>query len=106
MDKKKKQRPKKVTTIDGLARMMQSGFVKVDEKIDLVSKDLGVEIGLVKMDLAEVKRDVKEMKDNSSELFKKLDAFIKLYEETKSEYQSLAKLVARLENRVAQLEKV
>ena len=44
------------------------------------------------------------MKDNSGELFTKLDKLINLYEETKMEYQSLARQVPRLEERMAKVE--
>lgn len=73
-------------TIDDLARMMQGEFTK-----------LGTE-------LSEVKSDVKWMKDNSSELFTKLDKFITLYEDQKTELKSLTNQMERLEGRVAKLE--
>ena len=113
MKKERGGKQKNGMTLDGLARMVQAGFAETATKADLrgvcaeidaVRKDLGAEIGLVKLDLAEVKRDVKEMKENSSELFTKLDKFIELYEEMRMEHRTLAKQVARLEERMAKLE--
>ena len=44
------------------------------------------------------------MRDNSSELFTKLDKFIKLYEDQREETAALAAQLRRLETRVGQLE--
>ena len=78
-----KKNRKKITTIDGLARLMQAEFVVVHEKfrgVDGKFVKIRGEIGELRVELMEVKQDVKWMKDNSSELFTKFGKFISLYE--------------------------
>lgn len=81
----KKQKKKKMT-IDALARMMQGEFTGVNKR------------------LGDLEADIKEIKENSSELFAKLDEFISLYRDTKQELASLSKQLRRVEERLAQLE--
>lgn len=118
----KKNGKKSVTTIPGLARLMQeefsnvygrmdAGFADVHKRMDAgfleIHNRLGnveTDVGVLKMDMHEVKRDIQEMKEKSSELFEKLNKFIALYQETKQELTIMAKQLRRLEERVAHLE--
>ena len=124
----KKNGKKSVTTIPGLARLMQEEFLRVHNRLGNVETDVGTlktdvgtlkgdmgvlkedvgtlkgDVGILKLDMHEVKRDLREMKEKSSELFLKLDKFITLYQETKQELTVMAKQLRRLEERVAHLE--
>jgi chromosome segregation ATPase len=109
-----KNKNNKNMTIDDLARLMQEEFSGINKRFDGVDKRFdevderfdGVEtrLGGVETELAEVKSDVKWMKDNSGELFTKLDKFIKLYEDQKQELTSLSAQMERLEQRIEKLE--
>lgn len=83
--------------LDKLAAMTQRGFLRLDEKIDKVALRLDEKIDKVAL-------DVKEMKENSSELFTKLDKFIKLYEDQKQELLMFGAQLRRLEERMSKLE--
>lgn len=110
----KKNGRKSVTTIPGLARLMQEEFSVVHNRLGAVEADVGTlkadvgtlkgDVGILKIDMHEVKRDVREMKEKSSEQFAKIDEFIALYKETKQELTVMAKQLRRLEERVAHLE--
>jgi len=89
-----------VETLEPFARSVQGEFKKIDERFDKVE----TEIKSVKLDLSEVKADVKWMKENSGELFTKLDKFITLYEDQKKELASFGAQLKRLEERVVNLE--
>lgn len=102
-----KQRPRKVSTIDGLARLMQEEFVGVNGKFEGVNRrfdGVHAEFSRVHKRLDAVENGLRDMKESSSELFAKLDAFISLYRDTKQELALLARQFRRLEARVAQLE--
>ena len=84
-------------TIDDLAVLIQREFVASKKEMHFEFAVVKNELAEVKADTAglkielkEVKTDVKWMKDNSSELFNKLDKFITLYEDQKTELKSLA----------------
>lgn len=72
----KNKKPK--MTLEKLGLITQRGFLEMDKKIDGVRLELSKEIG-------EVKHEVREMKENFSELFVKLDKFIALYEKQEQE---------------------
>ena len=82
-------------------------FDKVDARLDKVDGRLDkVEIGLseVKTELSEVKTEVRWIKENSSELFAKLDKFIALLEKQEQEILMFGAQLKRLEERVQKLE--
>ena len=58
----------------------------------------------MKGEMKEMKVEMHEMKQSSSELFAKLDDFISLYRDTKQEITILTRHVKRLEERITQLE--
>lgn len=80
-------------TLEPFAKAVQSDFSKVNGRFDKVE-----------FDLSEVKKDVKWMKDNSSELFTKLDKLISFYEKHDQELLILSSQLQRLEERVVKLE--
>ena len=84
---------KKVSTIEGLARLMQSEFLGVHHRFDTVHRRLD-----------SVEAHVHEMRKDSSELFAKLDEFISLYRDTRQELNVLTRQVKRLEGRIMQIE--
>ena len=70
-------------TLDKLALLTQQGFMGVDKRFDGVDKRFdGVDkrFDRVENRLDRVENEIREMKENSSELFTKLDKFIALYE--------------------------
>lgn len=91
-------------TIDNLAVLIQREFLDSKKGITGFKKEMHFEFAVVKNELAEVKADVRWMKDNSSELFNKLEKFITLYEDQKTELKSLTNQMKRLEGRIAGLE--
>ena len=79
---------------------MDGRFDNVDNRLDKMDgRLLNVEIGL-----KEVKNDVQVIKENSSELFIKLDDFISLYRKHEQELLVISHQLRNLEERVAQLE--
>ena len=92
-----KNKNNKNMTIDDLARMMQSEFRQMGNELAEVKTD----VKWMKDDeLPELKSDVKWMKDTSCELFNKLDKLIKLYEDQRTELTSLTAQVNRLQEEV------
>jgi len=114
----KKRGTKKISTVDGLARLMQGEFVRVHEKFDGVDKkfegvytefshvhkQMDTEFSNVHKRMDAIESGLQDMKESSSELFGKLDEFISLYRDTKQELAVLARQFRRLEARVVQLE--
>lgn len=114
----KKRRVKRVSTVDGLARLMQEEFVGVHGEFSRVHKRIDTLEGGVQEKFAGVHAEfsrvhkridtlegsLRDMKESASELFAKLDEFISLYRDTKQELTVLARHFRRLEARVAQLE--
>ena len=80
-------------TIEKLAILTQQGFSNLDNRL------VKVEDRLVKVEV-----DVRWMKENSGELFTKIDRFIYLYEEQRQELSVLIGQVRRLEDRVVKIE--
>jgi hypothetical protein len=70
---------KKSMTIEDLARLMQGEFLGVNKR------------------LGGLEKDVKWMKENSSEIFTKIDKYIVLYEDQKMELASVDNRLTRLE---------
>lgn len=100
-----------VETLEPFVKAVQEDFGVIKKELKETRSELKEtrselkdEIAGVKFDLTEVKNDVKWMKENSSELFTKLDKFISLYQEERQERTVLATQVSRLEERVNQLE--
>jgi chromosome segregation ATPase len=86
---------------------MEQRLGGVEQRIDGVEQRLGgVEQRLdgVEQRLGAVEADVKWMKENSGELFAKLDRFIALLEKHDHELVLLAQQVKRLEERLSKLE--
>lgn len=96
-----------IEALEPFGKTIQKDFQKVDGRFDKIEQDVKLikyDIKLIKADVEIVKQDVKWMKDNSSELFAKLDKFIKLYEDQKQELLILGEHFKRLEERVIKLE--
>jgi chromosome segregation ATPase len=111
----KKRKVKKISTIDGLARLMQEEFLSVhgefsnvykrmDTEFVNVHKRMDAEFTNVHKRIDTLEGDIRDIKESSSELFTKLDEFISLYRETKQELTLLARQFRRLEARIVQLE--
>ena len=66
--------------------------------------ELKAGIAEVREEVREVKEVVHEMKENSSELFTKLDKFIKLYDETQQQLAIMSNQMRRLEERITRIE--
>jgi septal ring factor EnvC (AmiA/AmiB activator) len=96
----RKDRKSKMS-LEKLARLTQQGFLGLDKRLVKVE----FELREVKTEIREAKTDIKRMKENSSELFTKLDKFISLYERQEQEFSVLGAQLRRLEERVAALEK-
>lgn len=83
-------------------------FSKVHERFDSVEERLdNVENRLdgVENRLGNVEKEVKWMRENSGELFAKLDKFIALYEESRQELRAMSNQLARFEERLIKLER-
>ena len=108
-------------TLEPFAKAVQTDFNKVNQRLDKVDQRLngvenrlggvenrldGVENRLdgVENRLSQVESDIKEMRENSSALFAKLDDFISLYKKHDQELTILSAQVRRLEERIAKLE--
>lgn len=113
-------------SLEPFANAIQKDIQKLDKKIDSVRTELKDDIGAVKTELKEeigsvrtelkgeiwsvrtelreVKSDVREMKENSSVLFDKLDRYIELYERIYHDFLAMNAHVARLEKRIIKLE--
>ena len=81
--------------IEPFAKAVQSDIHRLDNKFDYLAEELG-----------EVKADVKWMKENTSELFAKLDHIIALFEKHEQEMVMISAQLRRLEERVTKLEAV
>ncbi|MDO8584789.1 MAG: hypothetical protein Q7R85_01565 [bacterium] len=86
--------------LEPFAAAVQTDFKKVNERLD----NIEVEVHATKIGLQEVKAEVREMKENASELFTKLDKFITLYETQRQEFAILSTHLRRLEERIDKLE--
>ena len=75
------------------AQAIQKDFQKVDERFDKVEADL-----------SEVKADVKWMKENSSELFGKIDSFTDMYKNQEEQMAVFSKQIQRFEERLLKVE--
>lgn len=96
-----------IEAFEPFSKAVQKDFQKMDARFDKMDARFDkVELRLdnVELDLKEVKQDIKWMKENSSELFAKLDKFIKLYEDQKQELLLFGAHLERLEERVSKLE--
>lgn len=108
---KKKLREVFTESLEPFAKAVQGDITRLDTKIGLEGMridnrlaKLELEVRETRHDVQEVKKDVKWMKDNASELFAKLDRFIALLEKQEQETAVLAAHVRRLEERVTKLE--
>lgn len=109
----KKNKQSKMT-LDKLALLTQQGFMDVDKRFDGVDKRFnGIDKRFDRVDkrfdgidkrLDRVESEIREMKENSSELFTKLDKFIALYEKQEQEMLLFGAQIRRLEERVIKLE--
>jgi chromosome segregation ATPase len=86
--------------LEPFAKAVQKDFDGLKSEVGLVKS----EVGLVKFELNEVKKDIKWMKDNSGELFAKLDELITLFKNQRQELAILQTQVKRLEERIVKLE--
>ena len=100
-----------VEAIEPFVTSIQKDFEKLDSKIDLKTDKLDNRLAKVEFELKEtrhdirsVNEDVKWMKDNSSELFSKLDKFIMLLEKNEQEILMPPAQLKRIEERVNKLE--
>lgn len=102
-----------IGALNPFAKAVQNDFRRIDKRFDGMDKRLdgvdkrldGVEnrLSRVESDLVEVKQDVRWMKENSGELFSKLDKFIALYEEQRQEIVILGGQLRRLEEELSQV---
>ena len=76
--------------------MVQNDFAKVNTRLDKVD----VRLDNIEIRLSGVEKEVREMKENTNELFTKLDRFITLYETQRQELSVLGVQLRRLEERV------
>lgn len=95
-------------TLEKLAVMIQKGFEETATKVELkeVKQDVSAlkqDVSELKKDMSEVKQDVKWMKDNSSELFTKLDKFIALYEKHEQELLLFGEQMRRYDKWIKQI---
>jgi len=93
--------------IEDLAVMTQQGFVALHDEISSVKQDtilLKADNLLMSNGIKDVKKEVEEMKNNTGELFKKLDDFISSMKKNEQENAVLAFQVRRLDDRVTKLE--
>ena len=86
--------------IDPLAVSMQNEFAVINDRLGSVENRLEN----VEDRLGSVESDVSWMKNNSGELFTKLDKFIALYDDQKQELTFLSGQLKRLEMRVDKIE--
>ena len=86
--------------VDGRLDKVDGRLDKIDGRLDRVD----FELSETRQDVREVKGEVKWMKDNSSELFTKLDKFIALLEKQEQEMLMFGAQLKRLEERVQKLE--
>ena len=103
-----------VETLEPFAKAVQTDFNKVNNRLNGIDGRLdgienrldGVEHRLdgVERRLDQVETDIKEMRENSSALFSKLDEFISLYKKHDQELTILSAQVRRLEERIVKLE--
>ncbi len=110
-------------TLDRLALITQQGFLDVDKKFDAVDKKFDVidkkfdavdkkfdvidkRFDAVDKRFDKIESGINEMKENSSELFNKLDKFIALYEKQEQEMSIFGAQLRRIEERVIKLEKI
>ena len=101
-------------SLEPFAKAVQNDFKRIDKRFDGVDKRFdgveqrldGVEQRLdgVEQRLGAVEQDVKWMRENSSELFTKLDRLIALFEKNEQEILMLSAQLKRLEERVNKLE--
>lgn len=94
-------------TLEKLARLTQQGFLSIDKRFNGVDKRLnGIDKRLDGIDkrLDGVEREIREMKENSGELFVKLDEFITLYKKQEEELLMFGAQLRRLEERIEKLE--
>jgi tetrahydromethanopterin S-methyltransferase subunit G len=80
--------------LEPFAKSVQDDFVKVNKRL-----------GYIDGRIDNLENEWREFRKNSSELFGRLDRFIKLYEDQKDELASLFAQTQRLERRVENLEK-
>jgi len=88
--------------VDGRLDKVDSRLDQVDLRFDRVDTRLDN----LESEFSEVKTDVKWMRDNSSELFAKLDKFIALLEKQEQELLMFGAQLKRLEERIQKLEEV
>ncbi len=96
-----------VGALEPFAKAVQGDFQEIKTQLTSVEGRLtSVEDRLTSVDgrLSVVESELKEFRENASELFAKLDKFITLYEKQELETRSLANQMARLEERVSRLE--
>ena len=101
--------------LEPFAKSVQDDFVKVNRRLDGMDKRLdrmdkrldGMDrrLGYIDGKIDNLENEWREFRKNSSELFGRLDRFIKLYEDQKDELASLFAQTQRLERRVENLEK-
>lgn len=93
--------------VSDLSHAVGARFDKVDGRFDKIDGRLDRVDGRLdklEFEVHEVKKDVKWMKDNVGELFKKLDDIIAMYRKQEQELAILNMQYKRLEERVAKLE--
>ncbi|MBI3589407.1 MAG: hypothetical protein HY093_03280 [Candidatus Liptonbacteria bacterium] len=96
-----------VETLEPFAASVQKDFQGVNNRLDKVDSRLervDSRLDNLELGLSEVKADVKWMRDNSGELFAKLDKFIALLEKQEQELLMFGVQLKRLEERVQKLE--
>ena len=96
-----------VESLEPFAKAVQEDFRGVNTRLDKVDARLDTmdgRLGTMDGRLSSVEADVRWMKDNSSELFAKLDKFISLLEKHEQEMLMFSNQLRRLEERVQKLE--
>jgi len=94
-------------SLEPFSKAIQSDLVKIDKRLIGVEGRLtGVEDRLTGVEdrLTGVEADVKWMRENTSELFEKLDRILALFEKHEQELIIMSAQLRRLEDRVSKLE--
>ncbi len=93
-----------IESLEPFAEAIQKDFDRIDRKIAVEGMRIDNRLAKLDFDVQEVKKDVKWMRDHTSELFKKLDDIIAMYKKQEQEMAILNMQYKRLEERVAKLE--
>lgn len=98
-------------SLEPFAKAIQEDITRVNTKIGVEGMRIDNRLAKVELELRETRHDVQEvrtdvkwMKENSGELFKKLDDLISLLKRYEEQTTIMQEQIRRLEDRVAKLE--